>query len=292
MFSSCKSKKEKSLYLAGWEVSFDGDAQCHRFIQTQAVDQTTANSVYAGIELVFKKDRLIKAFNIEEGVKTERELSPEELNLNYPDVRENQIYRLTTTVRSNSYLGGKPSEEFHMPKFEFIAPFQYIGCFSKQDEAFDWLPFDLELVAPIYLNINQLFIDYSDPMHPKVIDVERLANTDTSYEALKPDSEIVFERVNFKAYKSRDFSCELGHTGVPNWIQYPDIPVSPKNNKTMRLVCQLPSNVGVMTQSTNVKPEDKWSERYFEQMNFWGDGDLFVFFEPESKVACVMIQNT
>jgi hypothetical protein len=292
IFSSCKNKKEKTLYLAGWETNFNGDEQCINFFKTQVVDKATAFTVYSGIELVFKNDILVQAYDIEEGAKTVRELKPEELNFKYPEVKTNQIYRLVKTSNSNSYLGGKPTEDLTIPKFEFNAPFQYIGKFSKDDEAFNWLPFDLHVVAPIYLNIEPLFIDYSDPNNPKVLDEEGLASTDNSYDDLKPDSEIVFKKVSFKATKSSDFDGELGHTSVPNWIQYPEIPTSPKNNKTMRLVCQLQSNVGVMTDYSNVNPEDEWFKQYFEQMNFWGDGDLFVFFEPESKVLCVMIQNT
>ena len=60
----------------------------------------------------------------------------------------------------------------------------------------------------------------------------------------------------------------------------------------MRFLCQLQSSDDIKTKETNIKPEDDWYKQYFEKMNFWGDGDLFVFFHPESKIACYMIQNT
>ena len=150
----------------------------------------------------------------------------------------------------------------------------------------------MHLIAPIYLNIDKLYIDYSDPNHPNILNLEELKKTDTSYDDLKPDSKIVFKKVSFRTNVSNEFGYDLGHTGVPSWIQYPDIPSCPKTGRTMRFLCQLKSDVGVMTAETNVNPKDDWYKQYFEQMNFWGDGDLFVFFDPESKVVCVFIQNT
>lgn len=96
-----------------------------------------------------------------------------------------------------------------------------------------------------------------------------------------------------KTEKETDFAG-IGHTAVPNWIQYPDIPTCPKSNKTMKLLCQLTYDGvdDIKTKLTNVKPEDEWYKQYFENMNFWGDGDLYIFFEPESKVMCFIIQHT
>lgn len=291
--SSCFGQKnEKHIYLAGWEAEFNGDEQCHRFLETQAISEKTASSVWSSIELVFKDDKLVKAYDIEEGQRTTRELKESEKNFEFVDVKPHQLYEIRQTSNSKSYLGGEPPNEFAIPKFEFNAPFQYLGKFSKTDEPFSWLPFDLHLVAPIYLNFDKLFIDYSDPMNPKVVNEEELSQTDNSYDDLEPNSEIVFKKVFIKGQKSDDYGYAMGHTGVPSWIQYPDIPTCPKSNKTMKFLCQLKSDIGVDTERTSVQPEDDWYKKYFEHMNFWGDGDLYIFFEPESKVACFLIQNT
>jgi hypothetical protein len=58
----------------------------------------------------------------------------------------------------------------------------------------------------------------------------------------------------------------------------------------MKFLCQL--NGGVTAKRTNVEPKNESYIQYYEELNFWGDGDLFVFFEPTSKVACYFIQNT
>ncbi|MCB0753319.1 MAG: hypothetical protein R2802_12885 [Flavobacteriaceae bacterium] len=291
-FLSFGQKEEQHIYLAGWEAEFNGDEQCQKFLETQVIGKETANNIWSSIELVFKNGKLSKAFNIDEGFKTERKLKESEVGFEFQSLVPNQIFNIHKASKSESYLGGEIPKEFSIPKFEFNAPFQYLGKFSKSDEAFNWLPFDLHLAAPIYLNFDKLFIDYSDPLNPKILNIEELKQTDNSYDDLKPDSEIVYEQVFISTKKSTGFDG-LGHTGVPNWIQYPDIPTCPKSKKTMKFLCQLTYKVlDVKTKRTNINPKDEWYKQYFENMNFWGDGDLYIFFDPESKVACFVIQNT
>lgn len=293
LFSSCFSQENtKHIYLAGWEAEFNGDEQCQKFIETQIVDKKTAHTIYFSIELIFKNNKLAKSYDYEEGTKTERKLSDNEKGLAYIDLEPHQIFQIVKSRPSQSFLGGEIPENFTIPKFKFNAPFQYLGKFSKLDEAFNWLPFDLHLVAPIYLNFDKVFVDYSDPLNPKIIDIEELRETDNSYDSLKPNSEIVYKKMFITTQKSNDYGYGEGHTGVPSWIQYPDIPTCPKSKKTMRFLSQLKSNDAVKTKRTNINPEDEWEKQYFDHMNFWGDGDLYIFFEPESKVACFIIQNT
>jgi hypothetical protein len=293
ILSSCsgQEEKEKHIYLAGWGAGFDGDEDCKKFMETQVIDKKTAHTIWASIELVFKDNTLSKAYDHEEGQKTERKLNENEIGLEYRDLQPHQIFELNRTAQSKSFLGGEAPPEFTIPTFEFNAPFQYLGKFSKDDEPFAWLPFDIHLVAPIYLNFEKLFVNYSDPMNPKVINEQELSETDNSYDDLKPNSEIVYKKTYIAGQKSNDYSNGTGHTGVPSWIQYPDIPTCPKSKRTMRFLCQLTSDV-VDTERTNVQPEDEWYKQYFNNMNFWGDGDLYIFFDPESKVVCFLIQNT
>lgn len=286
-------KDEKHIYLAGWQATFNGDDQTQKILDTQVIDAKTTNNIWSSIELVFQNDKLIKAYDIEEGFKNERKLNEDEIGLRFQKLIPNQIYNLFQVSKSESYLGGEIPEEFSIPKFNFNAPFQYLGKFSNTEEAFNWLPFDLHLAAPIYLNFDKIFVDYSDPLNPIVLDIEKLKNTDNSYEDLKPNSEIVFEKVYIQARKSNDFGYEFGHTGVPNWIQSPEIPTCPKTKKTMKFLCQLSyGGPEIKTKRTNVNPKNDWYKQYFDKMNFWGDGDLFIFFNPESKIVCYLIQNT
>jgi hypothetical protein len=105
------------------------------------------------------------------------------------------------------------------------------------------------------------------------------------------ETEIIFNAVRFNAKEIDCYGYGLGAAGVPKWIQHPDIPRCPNTNKTMKFLCQLQGK-GVTANRTNVTPKDEYYRSYYEELNFWGDGDLFVFFEPESKIACYFIQNT
>lgn len=293
-FKSYFGKNENQhIYLAGWEAEFNGDEQCQKFIETQVINKITADNIWSSIELVFKNGKLIKVYDNDDGNKTERKLKESEVGFEFQKLEPNYIFNLNKVLKSESYLGGEIPDDFKIPKFNFNAPFQYLGKLSKFDNAFDWLPFDLHLVAPIYLNIDKLFLDYSNPLTPKVLNINELEKTDNSYDDLKHNSEIVYEKVYIAAEKSNTFGFGLGHSGVPNWIQYPDIPTCPKSNKTMKFLCQLTyDGLDVKTKRTNINPKDEWFRQYFENMNFWGDGDLYIFFEPESNIACFLIQNT
>ena len=80
--------------------------------------------------------------------------------------------------------------------------------------------------------------------------------------------------------------------GKPHWTQSTELPQSPKSSKKMQFVCQLMSNGPITAKDKNFKSDDDYYEKLFTELNFWCDGDLKIFFEPKSKVACYFIQNT
>lgn len=279
----------KKMHLGGWEVYFNGDQQCQNFIKTQCISAETAKYLYSWLELTFVNEKLAEVTEYFGEEVKKRALDPEEIGMPYFHAEPNAVYEIYRIGKSDSYLGGVPPSNFQIPTFDFVAPFQYVGKLSKQQPAFSWLPFDLHLVAPIYLNIDALFVDYSNPIAPKVFDIEALKNTDHSYtNELKANTEVIFEQMFFDTQPTDGFP----EIGIPNWIQYPEIPTCPKTNEVMRFVCQFGSDDSIKTVQHNVVTDDDWMIRYFEHLNFWGDGDLFVFFHPESRMACYIIQNT
>jgi hypothetical protein len=273
------------IYLAGWDVHLNGDRNCEDFIATQITTKETVEKLYSGIELVFEDNKLVKAFDYDEGKKKERHLSDDEIGLPYKAFPLNYIYQFEEDNRGKHQLGGEVPKGFTLPKCNSVVPFQYLGYISNEDDIFNWLPFKIHLACPIYLNVMNVFVDYSDPMNPTVINREEVEEADTSHDELDKDSEIVFDDANFSFVKAEKFS-PLGNAGIPNWIQASDIPTCPKSGKLMKFLCQL--NGGVPVKRSNVDDPSN----YFDTMEFWGDGDLFVFFEPTSKVACYFIQNT
>lgn len=280
----------KSIFLAGWEVYLNGDQQCENFIATQITNKATVERLYSGIELVFKNDKLIKAYDYKEGVRKDRELKDDEVGLTYKEFEENRILQSVEDKNGIHQLGGEIPNDFQLPENNCLVPFQYLGYIDNHDIKFNWLPYKIHLTCPIYLNIGNVFLDYSDPTQPVIINKEEVEDADTSYnDDLNQESEIVFNEMRFSFVEAEEFSG-TEHSGIPNWIQYPDIPMCPKSGKRMKFLCQL--NGGITSKRTNVEPKDEWYRHYYEELNFWGDGDLFVFFEPTSKVACYFIQNT
>lgn len=293
LFTSCFGQKDhERIYLAGWEVRFNGDTQCEKFLYTQGVDAKTAKSIWSSIELVFENKKLAHIYEYDEGIKSEREIEPSEQGFQFVDIPQHRIYQLQAASESQSFIGGEMPDDLKIPSYDFNAPFQYLGLFSNKEDAFSWLPFDLHLIAPLYSNFDKLFIDYSDPLKPIVLNEDDLKKGGSSFDDLKPDSEIVFSKVAIKGVASYDYGDGVGHTGVPSWIQYPDIPICPKSNRIMRFLSQLHDENGVSVQRTTVKAKEAFYQEYFSRLNFYGDGDLYIFFEPDSKVACLLIQHT
>lgn len=284
-----QNKTTKSIFLAGWEVRLNGNQQCENFIATQITNKATVEKLYFGMELVFENNKLIKAYEYDEGNRKDRELEADEIGLEYKEFEENRILEIVDDENGFHQLGGEIPNGFLLPENNCVVPFQYFGYIDNHDKKFNWLPIKVHLTCPIYLNIGNVFLDYSDPNEPSLINREEVEKADTSYDDLNQNSEIVFHEVKFSFVEDIEFSGG-GHSGIPNWIQYPDIPMCPKSGKRMKFLCQL--NGGVTTKRTNIDPKNDWYRRYYEELNFWGDGDLFVFFEPTSKVACYFIQNT
>jgi len=295
-----QNNDDKVQYFSGWEVSLDESDQCENFLLTQCVDKQTALSSSSFIQLNFDENNLLKSGKLFSDGKEETEGHLlENLQLNaaigkfkFRDIVANKVYNFNEDDDGLHQFGGEFPPDFKIPSNNLPVPFQYLGYLDNRDQAFNWLPFRLNLICPIYLNIGNVFLDYSEPLSPTMINSEEIEKADCSYDELNSETKIIFKEVKFQTEISNEINYGLGHTGVPNWIQYPDIPRCPKTNKIMRFVCQLRSDVGVEVKESNVIPSSDFMASYFKEMNFWGDGDLFIFFEPTSKVACYFIQNT
>src|SRR5690606_36651568 len=141
---------------------------------------------------------------------------------------------------------------------------------------FSWIPFRLHLTCPIYLNFDNVFLDYSDPNHPFIINKEEVEEADTSYEKdLNQSTEIVFNEMKFSFVQDEEF-FDGGHAGIPCCIQASTTPTGPESGRRMKVWSQLSG--GVLAKRTNVEPHDEWYRYYYEEMNFGRDGNLFVFF--------------
>jgi len=282
-------KSINKQYLLGYEVVFDGEEHCNDFIATQISSEFNANNVYAAIELVFENSKLIEAYNIRDGRREIRKLSDEEIGLEYREYPINPILKMFDNPEGQHQLGGELPEDVKFPENDCVVPFQYLGYISDLDENLNWLPSTIHLMCPIYLNIDKVYLDYSDANKPVLINRNEVESIDTSYDDLNRKSEIIFNSRRFDLIPFDDYEPPL-HSGVPSWIQYPTFPKCPKTGKRMRFLCQI--NEGVTAKNSNVIPKNEYYRNYYEKLNYWGDGDLFVFIEPVEKTVCYFIQNT
>ena len=85
-------------------------------------------------------------------------------------------------------IGGKKPDDLNYPQNKFTGNFQYVAFINNKDKLFEWLPFGLHLICPIYLNIEQLFLDYTDPKNPKITVPEDSSIIDSEYDELALDS--------------------------------------------------------------------------------------------------------
>ncbi len=285
-----KGAETKAQYLLGWEVFLNGDEDCENFLRSQSTNLETFEYADMGLELIYENNKLTTVYQYDSGEKSEKKLTQKELGLPYKEYEENQILKFSENNKGLHVLGGEIPKEFKMPTQNCVVSFQYLGSINPKDKYFKWLPFQLHLICPIYLNFQFLYLDYSDPNHPIILNNEEIESADTSFdEEMNRNTEIVYKTTNYSLKVEYDF-FGTGHAGIPSWLQGPTYPKCPKNGKTMRFVCQL--NGGPETARTNIEIVNQGYESYFEEMNFWGDGILYVFFEPESKTACYFIQNT
>lgn len=194
-------------------------------------------------------------------------------------------------------IGGDIPAGFRIPDNEFPGGFQYLGIISNADKYFEWLPFPLHLICPIFTDFDFVFLDYENPNEPQLIYPTNTADVTTAYDELTKDSYVIYNKATFslRPFGGITYDNEfdvVAIAGTPHWTQSAEAPVCPKSNRVMKFVCQLMSFSHITAKDKNFKSDRDFYEKLFTELNFWCDGDLKVFFEPESKVACYFIQNT
>jgi hypothetical protein len=199
-------------------------------------------------------------------------------------------YEFRRDENGKHQIGGDVPKDFTMPENQFMTDFQYLGFIDNSDELFSWIPFKVHLVCPIYLDIDKVFLDYSNPQSPVLISPVDPQNVTSAYDDLDRSSVVIYEPVKVKPKQVEsvdEFNC-IGIAGQPAWLQQVSMPRCPKSGRPMKFLCTLMSFGDIKTRFTNVV--SKYPD--FNQMTFWGDGNLYVFIEPKSNTVCYFIQNT
>lgn len=287
---------KQKIFLEGSEVRLNGDEQCYRFLNTQAISGSLAKSSADALELVFENGKLNQKFNWQYEFRDQLELEEDEIGFPYFSAPIHDYFALKAGKEGYSFLGGELPEGFQLPKLGACPSFQFIGTLSPKTEGLEWLPFDLHLAAPIYGSFLQLFLDYSDPFRPQIWDSDSYLNSNYEDEYVKFDTELVYEKQFLKSKKLKKmpdfFEENPGYLGVPHWIQNPQILNCPKTGELMRFVAQFGRGIDIKLKRANIEvPDEGYYAELLGRMNFWADGDLYVFLNPNSKMVYIIIQH-
>ncbi|TAE00207.1 MAG: hypothetical protein EAZ97_06540 [Bacteroidetes bacterium] len=202
-------------------------------------------------------------------------------------------YEFVRNEEGKHQIGGEFPANFEIPKNEFLAGFQYLGYIDNTDSLFSWLPFRVNLIHPIYCDDYFVYLDYNNPNAPTIIEPQNTADSTSAFSEIDKNSKIIFEGVKVSTIintEEDNYKC-IGIAGEPEWLREIDVPICPKSGKPMMFLCQLGSCSNINAVYSNIKPE-KGMEEYFQKLNFWCDGNLYIFIEPISKTMCYTMQNT
>ena len=278
------SNKTKTQFLVLPELNFEEENEFLDLVKTHNVSKETALKFDSFRELVFENNMLKKVYDYEDGTRHNRILLANEKGLPFNYFNENKFLGIKIAENGINQLGGTLSSEI---KFEsnIDVKFQYLGFISTQNSHLNFIKNTLHLIVPVYSDFSKMYVDYATP------NVISILNSNTDIEAIElvydelkySEQNVVYDSVKFN-FEEVDDLGEIGHSGIPLWVQYPEIPQCPKTGKTMDFILQLNAGPEIIA-----APQD-FPENHMEFGG--GNGNLYVFFARESQIACYLFQGS
>ena len=294
-FFSCNKKAfTGSIYLAGYETKWEPSEEFSDFVKYQALPKDYMKNVPYGTELLIENNQVTHIYEYNYGRRASKEsFAPFKIKYSGINTENNIPFSIEKTSVSNSFLGGSKPSGLMIPNINSDIAFQYFGTLSAKDFPNKILNFDLHLVAPIYDSFDALFMDYSNPIEPKIINPEA-SHFSRTFEEMNSDSKVVYEKTPIKYVKGGNFRYHMGNTGVPSWIQRPYYPINPKNGKKMIFLAAFDtteSREQIDVQEINFEVKDDY-KRYFQKLDFWSTGSIYIFIDPTTRTVCYFLQTT
>lgn len=292
--SNLKSNKR---FLGGWEVDFSDEESATRFLLTHGIGEDgyrLFGRVQTALELHIEGDMIKKLYETTyfEG-EIFLELQDENIKLPILDWVDHKVFFLEKNSSENHVIGGSKPKEFINPHHSSLTtPFQYLGYIDGQDPYFEWLGLTkLYLSYPLYECNFGIYLDYSDPLKPVILNPETFTNDWHEPDIEVPDDiqfketrYLVADKINddlIRRFEESDDDLIL--CGVPIWYQSPEVPICPKTNEVMKYVCTINSD-------SNIKITNHERDEYNDYLIFGDYGHLYVFFHPESKILYLVAQ--
>jgi hypothetical protein len=278
-------------YLGGFEINLnDNDSEYVKaLLLTHGVDKKGFKffeKVQSGFELHLVGNKLIQSYECSDGDKS---LDAELVTLPIDSWEDHKVFFLDKSKNGIHRIGGEKPQNLIMPSHpQLKTPFQYIGTIDCSDKYFQWLPMSqFHIVYPMYECNFGIFLDYSNPDKPEVI--EPVTFDPAWYEPGINDINVTFTEFRYSCTERFDpdkfdddeqFLC-----GVPLWYQAPHVPISPAGN-IMKYVCTIGSDYNI-----KVNNYESYNGHLRDDYLIFGDaGHLYVFFDPLTKIAHLQIQ--
>jgi hypothetical protein len=293
-----KKDKYREIFLAINGVPLDDIDLFDQYVISQVIAEEDAKQLDDYVKLSFDekgilKDIFIKSFGEIEDVAEKKKLLINNGIINsykLPNFQINKYFEFYLDDNGINKIGGEPITNFVLPENECPNSFQQIAFINHKDQAFSWLPFDLNIICPIYLGFDKIWLDYSIPLKPSIVNLDELNNT-YSDGILKTNTLVKFEQKSFSTKASSIELYGLGFSGASNSAQGECAPRCLKTNNVMKLVGQFNSSNEIKVTEYELADGFENYHEYYEQMAFSVDCSLFVFFEPNSKLMCLTITS-
>ncbi|CAL2103481.1 conserved protein of unknown function [Tenacibaculum sp. 190130A14a] len=287
-----KQKYKTQYFLDG--IEFDGSEDCIYFCALTNMNEEAAKSALAINKLTFdhRTNKLIKKERFWEGTLDEEiPLTDNEKQFQFIEFDIKTPGHLITNSKSINHFGGNCPEQLIMPTLKGTTV-SYLGMISKEEKLFEWLDFDLHLVCPTFLDFTEpISIDYSNPNKPVFINKDKIENNEfcnkEAMKSIKPFAYYSKQSFSFSNTNKRNVikkSIE-GYCGIPDWDHEPFLPYCPKTGKKMEFVL---NTVWINAKLISEVPES--INQGGDTDLFFSDGNLHIFFQPESKVLTYFAQ--
>lgn len=277
-------------YLGGWEVYWDDPDFVEAYLLTHGVDKKGFGffkKFQSGLELFLEGRKLVKCFKHDENGK---ELEVEQIELPLSSWENHKVFFLEKSPRGPHRIGGTIPKDFKLPHHpQMKTPFQYLGTIDGSEKYFSWLGINhFHITYPSYECCGGVYLDYSNPNEPVVI--EPVSFDPAWYEPGMEKMSPIFSETRFSVterWKLEDYeNDQLLLCGIPLWYQSPNVPRNPITGKVMKYVCTINSDAEIKL--SNYEENSGYIRNDF--LIFADMGHLYVFFDPEAKIAHLQIQ--
>ena len=271
----------ESIYLGGWEVDFNDSEELKNFIIQHRLskdDFDTFTTIQSGLEIKTENGKITEILN---QLGNEKVSGP--LDIPIPESEPHRLFWLRPSASGRHQLGGRMPNELKFSTNDSFAPI-YLGHIDCKDSHFSWLSINkLHLFYPLDFYFEPTFVDYTNELNPELL-------SDGGKLEFRPKeqlSSLTFEATsNVTTEEVENEYDPIHQCGVPLWYQYPELPKCPKTGELMKFVCSISS-----TKRISVLKKGMLGMKKTDDILQFGDmGNLYVFFNPNSKIAYMTTQ--